>query len=97
MIDHPSAFVWRAPLRPLLAAWASQSHLGYIDDDAGLRTVCPRCRHVDCNGPTLVVLTAAVMRCHRCRWFGNRAAIERRVLERPDLLDALIDELAVPS
>lgn len=93
MTVHPARLVREAPTLALLAAWGSQHPLGMIRDDTGTRTLCPRCRHLDHNGPTLEVFSAALMRCWRCLHQTNRCAIERRVLESPALLDALALEV----
>lgn len=91
---HPVTLVRGAPLRALLAAWSTNYPFGLIDDDSGLRTVCPRCRRHDHNGGTLEVAGAALFRCWRCGHTMNRPALERRVLEAPELLDALAAEVA---
>lgn len=95
MSVHPTRLVRDAATLTLLAAWGAQHPLGFIRDDCGTRTICPRCRFVDHNGPTLEVVTAAFMHCWRCHHETNRAGIERRVLERPQLLDALALEVLV--
>lgn len=97
MTVHPARLARDAPTLTLLAAWGAQHPLGFVRDDCGTRTLCPRCRHVDYNGPTLEVFTAALMRCWRCGHETNRAGLERRVLERPQLLEALAMELLVSA
>ncbi|MBU6315709.1 MAG: hypothetical protein KGR47_04315 [Acidobacteria bacterium] len=89
--------VREAPLGVLLRAWGAPHPFGFIDDDAGTRTVCPRCRRITHNGPTLQVFSSVAMACWSCRTEVNRARIERAVLESPVLLRELALELAVAS
>lgn len=96
--QHPVALLRRAPFAAVLHAWGTSHVLGILDDDAGLRILCPRCGHVDQNGPTAAVEHEGRIACPRCRRAFTRAWLERLILEDADLLDAFLAEVAdVPT
>ena len=97
--QHPAELLRNAPLEVVLSVWGHAYRMGFLDDDAGLRVLCPHCHHVDINGPTAVVYNAADIRCSRaaCRRGSTRTFFERLILDDADLLMAFYSALEVAS
>ncbi len=94
---HPADLVRTAPLAALLHAWGGAHWFGIVDDDAGLRIICPRCGEAGMNGPTAHVISASRISCTKCRRAFTRALLERLITEDADLLEAFLAELEVTS
>jgi hypothetical protein len=58
---------------------------------------CPRCDHVDHNGPSTTIDDAGTWKCYRCGARGTRYGLERHVLEDADALAALLEMLTVDA
>lgn len=97
MTMHPNRLVRDASTLALAVAFGAQHPRGFVDDESGTRTICPRCRHLDHNGPSMEIVNSELLHCWHCRLRTNRARLERLILETPELLDALASELVVAS
>ncbi len=66
----------------------------YLDDELGIRFVCPSCKHYDHNGGAARLIDELGWYCHRCDRKGTRYGLELYILKDYDLLTAAL-QLAV--
>ena len=86
---QPRELARKVKMRTLIDALFGDEPFGVLDDDAGIRFICPRCGHRDHNGGTARPLDAWSWHCHRCQWDGTRMAIEDAVLASRAAVDRL--------
>jgi predicted RNA-binding Zn-ribbon protein involved in translation (DUF1610 family) len=78
----------------LLAEAVSGSAFAFLIHDDVVYFRCPKCLHVDHNGPSARVQDAFRWRCDRCRAAGTRWLLERLVIEDAEHLERLAELLA---
>lgn len=82
----PRDVVEALPIEELAAMVSGDGIFSYMDDPCFPRFRCPRCSHVDHNGPTAEVQSDWLWSCSRCRASGTVFELQRIVLEDGDLL-----------